>query len=204
MVLPVLVFVGTACMPLGAYLCRNYHPRVGILIAAVIGTGSTFAASFLTNFWAFLVVFGGGYGVAGGIIYMIPIVAGWEYFPNRKGMVSGVIISGFSCAGLIFNQISTALANPTNASPIDDYYGKEVYERVPRMLRILTLCWGALLATGFILITKAPVNAAVQERQQQPRGREATRSNLSHFFESKTFEKSRDFTGVYLSFVKTA
>ena len=156
-----LVFVGTACMPLGAYLCRNYHPRVGILLAAVIGTGSTFAASFLTNFWAFLVVFGGGYGVAGGIIYMIPIVAGWEYFPNRKGMVSGVIISGFSCAGLIFNQISTALANPTNASPTDDYYGKEVYERVPRMLRILTLCWGALLAAGFILITKAPVNAAV-------------------------------------------
>ena len=37
---------------------------------------------------------------------------GW--FPHRKGLVAGVVVSGFGMGAFIFNQIQTKVANPND------------------------------------------------------------------------------------------
>ena len=47
-----------------------------------------------------------------GQIYYTPILCGWEWFPDNKGLVSGIILAGYGFGAFFFGYISTALVNP--------------------------------------------------------------------------------------------
>ena len=42
----------------------------------------------------------------------LTVPMGW--FPHRKGLVAGVVVSGFGMGAFIFNQIQTKVANPND------------------------------------------------------------------------------------------
>lgn len=95
--------------------------------------------------------------------YMEPLVCGWEWFPKNKGLVTGCILGGYGFASFIFSQVSTKLVNPDNLSPIEDpddpsisYFGDEVADRVPFMIRTLVYIWACLALIGVLLIFKKP------------------------------------------------
>ena len=88
-------------------------------------------------------------------------MCGWEFFPNRKGMVSGIIVGGFGFGTFIFGFISTALVNPDNVEPFqvpngDVLYPFEIASRTPKMLRELCAMWIVLSAIGIIFIDRNP------------------------------------------------
>ena len=49
-----------------------------------------------------------------GLVYWPPIMCGWEWFPNNKGLISGLIVAGFGFGAFIFGFVSTELVNPNN------------------------------------------------------------------------------------------
>lgn len=49
-----------------------------------------------------------------GTAYWAPLVSGWQWFPERKGLISGLIIGGFGFGAFLFNFVSTAIVNPDN------------------------------------------------------------------------------------------
>ena len=51
---------------------------------------------------AFFVLFVGGNGILEGLCYMVPIQLGWKSFPERSGLISGIIVAGFGLGALIF------------------------------------------------------------------------------------------------------
>ncbi len=62
----------------------------------VLGTGYVLAGLFAgTNFWAIMVLIGliGGAGI--GLGYVVPIAVGMRWFPDRKGMITGLAVAGF-------------------------------------------------------------------------------------------------------------
>ena len=74
-----------------------------------------------------------------GLVYYVPIMCGWEWFPENKGVVSGFIIGGFGFGSFIFSIITTSIVNPDNlkpesvASSDDKLFKREVAEKVPYM-----------------------------------------------------------------------
>ena len=42
----------------------------------------------------------------------MPFVCGWKYFPNNKGLVSGIISGAYGMGNVIFSYPSTAIVNP--------------------------------------------------------------------------------------------
>ncbi len=50
-----------------------------------------------------------------GLVYYVPLICGWEFFPKNRGLVSGLIIGGFGFGAFIFGFITTAIANPNNS-----------------------------------------------------------------------------------------
>ena len=74
-----------------------------------------FAASFASNFYVFLFLFGVGYGTCNGLTYMVPMHHGWLWYPNRPGLVSGIIIGGFGFGALIFGTVARLIVNTGNA-----------------------------------------------------------------------------------------
>ena len=99
-----------------------------------------------TEFWAFSALFVFGFGFMNGLTYMVPVHHGWLWFPERSGLVSGIIIGGFGLGPLIFNNVSLAVINPLNES--SDENGKftdEINERFIGMM-ITANCWNHLFA----------------------------------------------------------
>lgn len=58
--------------------------------------------------------------------YTCPLVCGYAWMPDRKGMVSGFVVAGFGAGAAVFNMVATTVVNPGNSSPdpTTGYYGK--------------------------------------------------------------------------------
>jgi len=42
------------------------------------------------------------------------MICAWEWFPGNKGLVSGIILTGYGFGACFYGYISTALMNPDN------------------------------------------------------------------------------------------
>jgi MFS transporter, OFA family, oxalate/formate antiporter len=82
---------------------------------------------------------------------VVPVYQGWRYFPNNRGLVSGIILCGFGFGAFVFNMISTAVVNPNHEESKDGVFPKDVANNVPNMIRVLTYCWLGLAVAGIAL-----------------------------------------------------
>lgn len=128
------------------------------------------------SFFQFTVIFGIGYGFCNGIAYTIPLKLCWDLYPERKGMVSGVIICGFGVGSFIFSFISTMLVNPLNIKTRVNYientgdksirlYGDEVALNVPDMMIYMVLSWIVICCFGILLLKGESGNQKKVEEQ---------------------------------------
>ena len=46
------------------------------------------------------------------------MMVGWEWFPKRKGFVTGLIVSCFGVSALLWGPLSTLLVNPDSVKPL--------------------------------------------------------------------------------------
>ena len=103
------------------YAGRNlnkYGPRkLAVAGGVTLGVGYSIAAiNGGTNFWIVLIGVGliGGAGI--GLAYVVPIAVGMRWFPDRKGMITGLAVAGFGFGALGWVKIAGSWGNL-----IDDY-----------------------------------------------------------------------------------
>ena len=147
--------------PAGAFLQKVVHPKLLIAMGSLIGVASALLAAQCTTFFLFLLSFGvlGHIGV--GFCYFPPLVCGWEWLPNRKGMVTGIILGAYGFSGFLLSFVSLAIVNPDNKSPLvypngDMFYGKEIAAKVPYLMTIFAVIFGCLGFISFALINRNP------------------------------------------------
>ena len=146
--------------PIGAQAAQKIHPKLLLFVANLIGLSLVFLATLQSKFWIFCTLYVLGFGMTNAMTYMVPVHHGWSWFPNRPGLVTGLIISGFGFGALIFNSVSRALVNPDNESA-DAETGKfsdTVTKRVPYMLHVILVCFALMTLTAIALVFPAPSN----------------------------------------------
>ncbi|MBN2021557.1 MAG: OFA family MFS transporter [Pirellulales bacterium] len=87
-------------------------PRKVALVGGVVLGAGYIAASFTgTNYWAMFVLIGlvGGAGI--GLGYVCPIAACVKWFPDMKGLITGLAVAGFGAGAFIFVKLGGAWAN---------------------------------------------------------------------------------------------
>jgi len=135
----VLILLNCIGHYVGSYLLKElkWNPKKIIALAGSVAILGIWMASFATNMTTFLVLYGGLGGIGCGINYMIPLVAAWEHFPDKKGLCTGVIIGAYGLGSFIFTRLSTRLVNPNDAKATIEvgedlsYFEPEVANRVP-------------------------------------------------------------------------
>lgn len=121
--------------------------------------------SYVKNFFLFAALYSILLGFGFGLIYMLPLRNAWLFYPNKKGMVSGIILSCYSIGAIIWSFLSTAVANPNNdpttlVVPVGNNFEKlfdpdsDVANNVPHMLRVLSYVFMVLSVLATLLITK--------------------------------------------------
>lgn len=130
----------------------------------VAGTLLSAAATTLTHL---LLTDGIMFGMGMGICYSAPIACASRWMPEKKGLLSGIIVAGFGGGAFIFGQIALNLLNPTRESIAGGGQSKESYydsdskiaNMVPTMFLYLGLLYAALILIGSSLLSDPPVVA---------------------------------------------
>jgi len=106
----VSIFVlGVACFFGGLWLNRK-GPRVVALTGGFLYGLGVFLASFSADklWWLYL-----SYGVIGGIgvgfAYIVPIAVLVKWFPDRRGLITGIAVGGFGAGALVVAPVATRL-----------------------------------------------------------------------------------------------
>ena len=120
-----------------------------------------YLASLMKQWVLFVFFYAVCFPIGVGLCYWTPILCGYEWYPKRKGMVSGIIIGAFGFGAFIFGFITTHIVNPNNEKPVGDsddskYYNNDVAENVPRMFYICVVIWAVLMLIGSALVSRSP------------------------------------------------
>jgi len=78
----------------------------------VLGAGYLLAGLFGdTNFWAifFLIGIVGGSGI--GLAYVVPIAVGMQWFPDKKGLITGLAVAGFGFGAMLWVKLAGSWGN---------------------------------------------------------------------------------------------
>mgnify|MGYP000912513799 CR=1 FL=1 len=61
-------------MRLGLYFAEKTHPIISTFTCIICFSATVFLSSFLTNIWAFIVLYGIVFGLLVGLVFMVPVV----------------------------------------------------------------------------------------------------------------------------------
>lgn len=95
---------------LGGLWMRRSGPRVVAIAAGIFYGGGVFLASFSANhlYWLYF-----SYGILGGLGiglgYIVPVATLVKWFPDRRGMITGIAVAGFGAGALITAPIASRL-----------------------------------------------------------------------------------------------
>jgi MFS transporter, OFA family, oxalate/formate antiporter len=90
-----LIILQTWFSPFQAYLVDRFGPRLLISLGALLSGGSWVASAYVDNIWALYFTYGvlGGFGT--GIIYVGIIGLMVRWFPDRRGLATGLAAAGY-------------------------------------------------------------------------------------------------------------
>jgi MFS transporter, OFA family, oxalate/formate antiporter len=134
----ITIFVlGIAAFFGGLWLNRKGPRIVALTGGALYGIG-TFLASFSDHklWWLYL-----SYGLIGGIGlgfgYIVPVAVLVKWFPDRRGLITGIAVGGFGAGALVTAPVATALIQSVGVLPTFAYLGVAYF--------IVTLAAGAFM-----------------------------------------------------------
>ena len=99
---------------------RRVATTGGLLLGLgyILATGVTFVETDpnFTLIWL-VITYGLISGAGIGLAYVCPIAALVKWFPDKKGLITGIAVAGFGAGALIFAQVETAFITETDISP---------------------------------------------------------------------------------------
>ena len=102
-------------------------------------------------------------GIGCGTCYFPVLICAWEWWPEKKGLVTGLILGGMGVGGFTFSLLSTKLVNPNNDNPTIyvpesdiTFFDSSVADRVPFMIRTLVYIWIPIVFIAVMLVNRPP------------------------------------------------
>jgi len=138
-----IFFLGMSAALLGRFV-EKYGPRASALTSAVlfslgqVGSGYAIAIDSLIGFYALYGVVG---GIGLGVGYIAPVSTLVKWFPDRRGLATGMAVFGFGAGALVTGPI---------AARFIERFG------IPNTFYSLGIAYFALMITGALYIARPP------------------------------------------------
>jgi oxalate/formate antiporter len=131
-----LIILQTWCSPLQAYLVDKFGPRLLISVGALMAGGGWVLSGYVDNIWALYLTYGIICGFGTGIIYVGIIGLMVRWFPDRRGLATGLAAAGYG-----FGAIFTSF-------PIDSMIKSAGYAHTLVVWGIIQAAIGIIAAQG--------------------------------------------------------
>jgi len=140
--------VFTGLMILAGRLQEKYGPRIiGIIAGLLLGTGYIISSQSGGSFTLLFIGYGlvGGAGIGFG--YVCPLATCVKWFPEHKGLITGIVVAGFGSGAILFSSMAGGLLDR----------GVDVLE----VFRLMGIASG-LTVMGCALLLTVPENSGQQ------------------------------------------
>ena len=102
---------GLATFALVMVLAGRWQAKTGprlmtVLGGLLLGLGFVLGGFFGTTFWAQFLFIGIVAGAGIGLGYVVPIAVGVKWFPDKKGMITGLAVAGFGFGATIWVKLA--------------------------------------------------------------------------------------------------
>lgn len=87
-------------MEFGARLLNIINSKLHCVIGFSVLFTSVFCASLVTNVYIFVFIYAICSGLGYGLLYMLSLRPSWVFFPEKKGTVSGIILSFYGLGAI--------------------------------------------------------------------------------------------------------
>ena len=104
--------------------------------------------SFIKNYYAFAFIFSIVAGLFTGTGYLIALYVSWTYWPDKKSIVTGIILFTYGIAPSIFSPLSTAIINPKKLEQGQKGFG----DNLPFLFQIYAIIYGAIGVLACLLM----------------------------------------------------
>ncbi|MBM4149424.1 MAG: OFA family MFS transporter [Lentisphaerae bacterium] len=178
---------------------KKAGPRIVALTGGlVLGLGYLLAGLSGTSFWGILLGIGllGGAGI--GLGYVCPIAALVKWFPDKKGLITGLAVAGFGFGALIWIKLTSGFVfGPVNLTPgWTGLYGMGM--TVSKVFILYGALFAVLVAIGSIWMVNPP-DGWKPEGWTPPSGTAAAHSGGNDFTEIE-MAKTRQYWMLFLTF----
>jgi len=116
-------FLGATSVLGGMWLNKS-GPRIVAMVAGLLWGGGVFLSSFAANkLWLLYLAYGviGGFGL--GMGYIVPVSVLVKWFPDRRGLITGIAVGGFGAGSLIAAPLAGKLMLTVGVMPTFAYLG---------------------------------------------------------------------------------
>jgi OFA family oxalate/formate antiporter-like MFS transporter len=109
---------------LGGLWMRRVGPRtVGIAAGLLYGLGLSATGLFGDQLWGLYLAFGVVAGIGRGLGWVVPMAMAVKWFPDRRGLVSGVSLAGNGLGALVAAPLATGLIERIGVLPMFSVLG---------------------------------------------------------------------------------
>ncbi|MBU2513859.1 MFS transporter [bacterium] len=137
----------------GGLLFRIGVRRSAVIGGVIFGGGWIFAGFGQIHFLFTIIGIGVMAGIGVGFAYMVPIAVAIQWFPDHKGLVTGIAVAGFGGGAALVSQVSALLMASYQFSPFQTF-------RIMGLIFLLLVSTAGLfmaLPTGHSFVSNPPL-----------------------------------------------
>ena len=118
-IFPITILMAAIFMQLGSFMNERVNPKLQVFLGGMLLCSSLYICSYIKNYVLFISIYSVVVGMSFGILFMPGLKNAWQYFPSKKGLISGLVLSCFSLGAILWTIITKAVANPKNEKPLE-------------------------------------------------------------------------------------
>ena len=150
--MPIIIFISN----IATYFGPKIDAKIGVkkcvsltLVMVVLAHLMLLSTTKLSMVYCAMIIF----GVAIGFSYMAVMRNAWLYFPDKKGLISGVILFGYGLSALIFTWVSDSIVNPKfEKVSANGFFAPEIANRTYNFIFALNVILVAMSIIGYLMI----------------------------------------------------
>ena len=120
----IAIFVlGVASFFGGLWLNRKEPRTVAMTGGFLYGLGVFFAGFSANSLWWLYLSYGLIGGIGLGFGYIVPVAVLVKWFPDRRGLITGIAVGGFGAGALVTAPVATRLIQSVGVLPTFEYLG---------------------------------------------------------------------------------
>jgi MFS transporter, OFA family, oxalate/formate antiporter len=162
-----LIILQTWCSPLQAYLVDRFGPRLLISVGALLSGGGWVLSAYVNDVWALYLTYGVICGFGTGIIYVGIIGLMVRWFPDRRGLATGLAAAGYG-----FGAIFTSFPIDSMIRSAGYAHTLVVWGIIQGVIGILAAQWLRMPPEGWLPAGYLPATASTAQAKRSYTPRE--------------------------------